>query len=240
VEALGVIPARLQSTRLPSKPLLLINGKTLIQWVYERAKQAITLDRLVVATDSPEIIKTVVEFGGEAALTSAEHVSGTDRVAEVARELPHELIVDIQGDEPLIRPESIDMLVELMAQNPEVHIATLITQCPEAEIDNPNIVKVVCGEDDFAVYFSRVPVPYFRNGNPRYYKHIGVYAFRKSTLMELNSQPKSKLEMIEGLEQLRALERNYRIKTVFTPYPTVAVDTPEDVHKVKRLLREVG
>lgn len=238
MEVLGVIPARLHSMRLPSKPLLQIKGKPLIQWVYERAKQAKKLSRLIVATDSSEIMRTVIQFGGEALLTSKKHPSGTDRVAEVARSLTHEIIVNIQGDEPLIRADSIDKLVDLMIKNSEVQIATLITRCHDDELRNPNIVKVVCGRNDFAVYFSRTPVPYFRNGNPNYYKHIGVYGFRRKILLALSNLPKSKLEKIEELEQLRALENNYRIKLIFTPYHTIGVDTPEDLQRVQRVLEE--
>lgn len=238
MEVVGVIPARLKSTRLPSKPLLQIGGKPLIQWVYERAKEAKTLNRLLVATDSPNIRNTVIQFGGEALLTSRKHSSGTDRVAEVMKKIPGEIIIDIQGDEPLVRSSSIDKLVDLMIQNSHVEIATLVTRCREDEFDNTNIVKVACGRDDFAIYFSRAPVPFFRNDNPDYYKHIGVYGFRRSTLLELSELPRSRLEEIEGLEQLRALEHNYRIKVVFTPYHTIGVDTPEDLYKVERFLKE--
>lgn len=213
-------------------------GKPLIQWVYERARGAETLDRLLVATDTAEISHTVIQFGGEALLTSGEHSSGTERVAEVARNLPYEIVVNIQGDEPLVRSASIDELVSFMVQNPEVELVTLVTRCHKDEFENPNIVKVACGKDDFALYFSRTPIPYFRNGNIDYYKHIGVYGFRRSTLLELSAMPRSKLEEIEDLEQLRALEHNYRIKVIFTPYHTIGVDTPEDLRKVEKVLKE--
>ncbi len=213
-------------------------GKPLIQWVYERAKGARTLDKLLVATDTLEIKNTVIQFGGEALMTSEKHPSGTDRVAEVARNLPYEIIVDVQGDEPLVKPASIDELVNSMVRDSEVKIATLVTRCREGELENPNIVKVACGKDDFAIYFSRMPIPYFRDGNTDYYKHVGVYGFRRSTLLELTALPKSKLEEIEGLEQLRALEHNYRIKVVVTPHHTIGVDTPEDISEVEKALRE--
>lgn len=213
-------------------------GKPLIQWVYERAKDARSLDRLLVATDAPEIRDAVRRFGGEAVLTSEAHSSGTDRVAEVAERFPCEIVVDIQGDEPLVRPASIDELVDLMLEDVDVQIATLVTPCGEDELENPNVVKVACGNDNFALYFSRARVPYFRNGNADHCKHVGVYAFRRSFLLELSQLPVSKLEKIEGLEQLRVLENDHKIKLVFTPHHSIGVDTPEDIRKVERALRE--
>jgi len=213
-------------------------GKPLIQWVYERAKTAKTLNRLLVATDTADISDTVTRFGGEVVLTSTEHTSGMERVAEVARNLPYEIVVNIQGDEPLVRPASIDELVTLMIRDSEVEVATLVTRCHKDELENPNVVKVACGTDDFALYFSRTPVPYFMDGSADYYKHIGVYGFRKQALLELSALPRSKLEEIEDLEQLRALEHHYRIRVVFTSYHTIGVDTPADLHKVERVLRE--
>jgi 3-deoxy-manno-octulosonate cytidylyltransferase (CMP-KDO synthetase) len=191
-----------------------------------------------VATDTAEIRETVTQFGGEAVLTSTEHSSGTERVAEVARNLPYEIVVDIQGDEPLVSSASIDELVSLMIRDSEAEVATLVTRCHEDELENPNVVKVACGTDDYALYFSRTPVPYSRDGTTDYYKHIGVYGFRKPILLELSALSRSKLEEREDLEQLRALEHHYRIRVVFSSCHTIGVDTPEDVHKVERVLRE--
>ncbi len=191
-----------------------------------------------MATDSAEIAETVRQFGGEALITSENHVSGTDRVAEVARKSEHEIVLNIQGDEPLLQSVSLDRLVETIVQNEEVKIATLVTRCRPDELDNPNIVKVACGNDDSAIYFSRSPIPYFRDGNANFYKHVGVYGFRRETLLKLSGLPATRLEEAEGLEQLRALEHNYRIRVIFTPYWTTGVDTREDVHKVEKLLKE--
>jgi 3-deoxy-manno-octulosonate cytidylyltransferase (CMP-KDO synthetase) len=238
VKALGVIPARLHSTRLPSKPLFPILSRPLVQWVYEAASQSRSLDRLTVATDSVQIAEAVEQFGGEVLITSKEHTSGTDRVAEVARNSGHEIVLNIQGDEPLLQPVSLDRVVDAIIQNEDVQIATLVTRCRQEELDNPNVVKVVCGKDDSALYFSRAAIPYFRDGEGYHYKHIGVYGFRRDALLRLSNLPASRLEQAEGLEQLRALEYNYRIRVVFTPYWTTGVDTREDVHKVEKILKE--
>ena len=238
MDVLGVIPARLQSQRLPQKPLLEIRGKPLIQWVYERARDAKALDRLLVATDAPEIREAVHRFGGEAILTSRQHASGTDRVAEVAEDLPCTIVVDIQGDEPLIRADSIDELVSVMLKDPSLPVATLAAPCGQDELDDPNVVKIACGNGDFAVYFSRAKVPYFRNGSASHYKHVGVYAFRRAFLLELSRLPVSKLERTEGLEQLRVLENGHKIKLIFTRHRSIGVDTPEDIRKVAEALGE--
>jgi len=222
----------------------MVGGKALIQRVYEQAKQAKRITSVVVATDDERIVDAVRRFNGEAVLTRTDHASGTDRVAEVAREHPDaQLVINIQGDEPLMRPEMIDRLVDAMEQEPTVPMGTLMTLLKDqAALTNPNIVKVVVDSQGFALYFSRSVIPFQRSADakPAYYKHLGVYAYRRDFLLKFTQLPPTKLEQIESLEQLRALEHGYRIKVVETPFDTVSVDTAEDVKRVERILREIG
>lgn len=244
MKAHGIIPARFHSTRLKGKPLIDLAGKPMIQRVYERAKSASSLSSLVVATDDTRIFNTVREFGGEVILTSPNHQSGTDRIAEAVRTKgfqDSDIIVNIQGDEPTIEPNTIDAAVCIFEKDPSVNMGTLAFMVKnEEEIRSPDIVKVVMDKDGFALFFSRFPIPYFRgkDGSPLYYKHIGLYAYRKDFLLKFSELPKGRLEMAESLEQLRALENGYRIKVVVVEVDSVAVDTPEDVGKVIKILRE--
>jgi len=242
MKALGVIPARFASTRFPGKPLALLAGKPVVQWVYERAKRATRLSDVIVATDDQRIFDCVRKFGGNAAMTRADHPSGSDRVAEVARDSGADLIVNIQGDEPLIAPAAIDLGVELLASRPEDQVGTLVRPLTRpVELGDPNVVKVALTDDGHALYFSRSPIPHVRGGGdparwPQlysyYYKHIGLYVFRRHFLFEFVGWPPGKLERAESLEQLRILERGLKIAAAITDYEARGIDTPEDLQRL--------
>ncbi len=238
MQVCGVIPARLESSRLPRKLLLNDTGKTLIQHTWEAASSSEKLDRLIVATDSLEILETVHGFGGKAYLTG-EHPSGTDRIAEVAsKELfDAEILVNIQGDEPEISPQSIDQLIELLIVTPNAEMATLATPIRELEqLNDRSCTKVVCRTDGSAMYFSRLPIPYCRDLAPEtllpdqspWLLHLGIYAYRRPFLLDLTQIPPTPLEQLEKLEQLRALESGATIQVAQVSHPTVGIDTPED------------
>jgi 3-deoxy-manno-octulosonate cytidylyltransferase (CMP-KDO synthetase) len=236
----GIIPARYGSTRLPGKVLADIAGKPLIQHVYARARQSLSLDRLVVATDDDRIFDRVQGFGGEALKTSPTHASGTDRVAEAAQILqPKEadLIVNIQGDQPLFEPRMIDEVVGPFRDDPNLKMGALVypIQTPE-ELANPNVVKVVFDRKGFALYFSRSPMPYVIPSSPapRYFKHIGPYAYRMGFLLKFTKMDQGDLERSESLEQLRVLEHGYRIRVVETKFDSQEVDTPEDLERIRK------
>ena len=233
-----IIPSRYASTRLPGKPLLDIAGKPMIQHVVERVRQARRPSRIIVATDDERIAEAVRSFGGEARMTSTDHPTGTDRLAEVAATLPEmDLILNIQGDEPLIPVQAIDELVAAFDDCPDLPMATLMTPMTETEYDNPAAVKVVTTLDGHALYFSRSLIPYPRNRGLewRCFKHIGVYAYRRDFLLRFAALPPSPLEVTESLEQLRALENGYRIRVIETPFRSIGVDTPADLEEVRRL-----
>ncbi len=234
----GVIPARYESVRFPGKPLALICGKPMIQYVYERCQRAVMLDQLIVATDDTRIYDTVTVFGGNAVMTSARHASGTDRIAEAVQAMDCDLVINIQGDEPLIDPSIIDGLASMMLNDSSIVMATPIVQgSSEDERDNPNIVKVVCDKNGFALYFSRSVIPFVRDKEPeKWYKHIGLYGYKKNFLVQFVKLPQSYLERAEKLEQLRALENGYRIKTLVTDYDGMGVDTPADLEEVEKRL----
>jgi len=242
IKALGVIPARYASTRFPGKPLAVLAGKPVVQWVYERAKKANRLSEVIVATDDQRIFDCVKAFGGNARMTRPDHPSGSDRVAEVARHSDVDLVVNIQGDEPLIAPEAIDLAVELLATRPHDQVGTLVRPLtrPE-ELSDPNVVKVVLAEDGHALYFSRSPIPHLRGGgdpsrwlqlNSFYYKHIGLYVFRRDFLLQFVTWPPGKLERAESLEQLRILERGEKMSAAITDYEARGIDTPEDLQRL--------
>ena len=236
---LCVIPARYFSTRLPGKPLADIAGKPMIQRVYERAILAKRPGQVIVATDHDLVYDAIVNFGGQAMLTSPEHPTGTDRLAEVAGRFPEvDLIINVQGDEPLIPPEVIDQLAEAFDGHPELQMATLMTKMDESEYNNPSVVKVVTDLQGYALYFSRALVPYPRNntGIPMY-KHIGIYAYRRDFLLKYANLSPTPLEKTESLEQLRALEHGYRIKVLKTDFQSIGVDTMEDLEKVNLLFK---
>jgi len=245
MNAIGVIPARWGSTRFEGKLLADLCGKPVIQHVWENAKKAKTLDDLVVAADNEKIIRAVEGFGGKAVFTSPDQPSGTDRLAEVVNPLDVKIVVNIQGDEPLVQAIMIDNLVMTLAGEKNAQMATIIKRIEQKdEVANPNVVKVVIDKNGFALYFSRSPIPYDRAAQegdgkiPVYYKHIGLYAFTKDFLFTFRNLPHSTLESAEKLEQLRVLEFGYKIKVVETKFDTVGVDTPEDLEKVRRIVAE--
>lgn len=239
-----VIPARYASSRLPGKPLADIAGKPMIQHVYERASLAKLPIEVLVATDHEKVFKAVEAFGGKVVMTSPEHPTGTDRLAEVAALHPDaEIIVNVQGDEPLIKPEIIDELAgAFIGAPPELAMATLATPMTAQEENNPAAVKVVFDRAGYALYFSRALIPYprLRHAELIYYKHIGIYAYRRDFLLEFAKLAPTPLERAESLEQLRALEHGYRIKVLKTDFRAVGVDTPEDLELVNAILTKTG
>jgi 3-deoxy-manno-octulosonate cytidylyltransferase (CMP-KDO synthetase) len=234
----AVIPARFASSRLPGKPLAEIGGRPMIEHVYRRVAASPIVSQVIVATDDLRIATRVHEFGGQVRLTKA-HETGTDRLAEVAATLDCDIVVNVQGDEPLIDPGAIAEAVSPFAHEPDVLVTTLFRRISEpAELTNPNVVKLVVDRGGFALYFSRAPIPHLRDprgGWPPLYKHVGLYAYRRSALMVLASLEPTPLERAESLEQLRALEHGIRIKAVETRYDSFGVDTPEDLEQVRRL-----
>lgn len=237
MRAVGVIPARYASSRFPGKPLADLRGRPLVQHVYERARRSKTLARVVVATDDLRIRDAVVAFGGEVQLTGLHHPSGTDRVAEVAASLSCEIVVNIQGDEPLIEPPMIDEAVSPFFVESDLIMGTVCRRLEkEEEWQSPHVVKVVRDRRGFALYFSRTPIPYARvQGRYSYYKHIGLYVYRREFLLTLASLAPTPLEETEQLEQLRALEYGYPIRVVETKYDSIGVDTPEDLERIARI-----
>ena len=242
MKILCVIPARYASTRLPGKPLKDVAGKPMICRVYDRASQAKTLSGVVVATDDERILRAVEDHGGRAMMTAKDHPTGTDRLAEVAAAYPDvDLIINVQGDEPLIEPSLIDELGRAFDGDAELQMATVMTPMEdEAEQKNPNNVKVVTDKNGCALYFSRSLLPYPRNdaGTP-VYKHIGIYAYRRDFLLAYAKMAPTPLERTESLEQLRALENGYKIKCIRTNARFVGVDTPEDLAKVNEIYRRM-
>lgn len=243
----AIIPARYASTRLPIKPLIDLCGKSMIQRVYEQAKKSSLINRVIVATDHETIIEKVKSFGGEAILTPIDCKSGSDRIAHAARDLDDaNIIVNVQGDEPLIVPQMIDETITPLINDPAIHVSTAVKKIVNADdLINPNIVKVVLDRESYAVYFSRSPIPYLRNGvdvtqwhlKHSYFKHFGLYVFRREFLLKFSSWDESKLETIEKLEQLRIIENGYKIKTVITEYDSISVDTEEDAVHVRNIIK---
>jgi 3-deoxy-manno-octulosonate cytidylyltransferase (CMP-KDO synthetase) len=236
---LGVIPARFASSRFPGKALALLAGKPILQHVYERASQARYLSKLIIATDDDRIAKAARSFGAQVQITRPDHLSGTDRVAEVASSDHAEVIVNIQGDEPLIDPVAIDTAALALLDDPELPMATLKKRIEiPSEVNNPNVVKVVADFDGDAIYFSRCPIPCLRDGGQGsivHYKHIGLYVYRREFLLAYSGLPVGPLEQAERLEQLRAIENGYRIRVVETEYESLGVDTPEDLERIAAL-----
>lgn len=240
MQVVAVIPARFSSTRFPGKALATIAGKPMVQHVFERARGAQRVSRVLVATDDERILQAVVGFGGEAVMTRADHRSGTERVAEVAAHVEAEVYMNVQGDEPLIDPAAIDALVAAMEEE-SVNVATLCTPITEpAEIVDPNVVKVVEDFEGNALYFSRAPVPWVRDEKKavgmQHRKHLGLYAYRRAALLEFPTLPPGELEKLEQLEQLRLLENGYKIRVVETEYNSIGVDVPADVARVEQML----
>ena len=236
MNSIAIIPARLASTRLARKMLREISGKPLIGWVYEAVCASPLLSQVIIATDSEEILEVCLRHNWKAQMTSARHRSGTERVHEVSNSVAADVYLNVQGDEPLTRSEHIATLLEVM-KDASVQVGTLKTPCPEHEVDNPNAVKAVAAADGRALYFSRATIPFDRDGvQPRYFKHLGLYAYRKPALDLFVSQPESALEKSERLEQLRFLENGIPIYVGETPYDSVGVDTEEDLRRVAEVL----
>jgi 3-deoxy-manno-octulosonate cytidylyltransferase (CMP-KDO synthetase) len=242
MRAVGLIPARYRASRFPGKPLAQIAGMPMIQRVWCGARGAKSLERVIVATDDARIAAACRDFGAEVALTRADHASGTDRIAEVAAGLDCDVVVNVQGDEPLIEGFAIDAVVEALAGDPDVPIATLVHAAdPDAQND-PNRVKVVLDRRGRALYFSRSAIPFVREGEslPRCWQHVGLYAYRRDFLLRFTALPPTPAERSEGLEQLRALEHGYPIRcAVIEGWTSAAVDVPEDVALVEARLRDL-
>ena len=233
-----VIPARYDSTRLPGKPLKDICGKPMICRVYERTQKCKLADEIIVATDDERIFQAVEKNSGRAMMTNKNHKTGTDRLAEVAEKFPDaKIIVNVQGDEPLIEPRLIDELIEQFTDE-NLHMATVATEIADDEMNNPNNVKVVIDKNNNALYFSRSLIPYPRNKNKsKVYKHIGIYAYRRNFLLEYAKMESTELEQAESLEQLRALENGYKIRVIKSDYKFIGVDTEEDLKLVNEIYK---
>lgn len=238
------IPARFSSTRFPGKPLAPISGKPMIQHVYERAQACPDLDETYVATDDKRIYACVEGFGGRAIMTAKNHQAGTDRIAEAAERLkvgPRAIVVNIQGDQPLFQPSILTDLIRPLNKDRTIPMSTLMCKIVEdKEIQDPNNVKVVVDANGYALYFSRLPIPFVRDrgSTPHYYKHIGIYAYSNEFLLTFTKLPYGKLEEMEKLEQLRALEHGFKIKVIETPFDSTEVDVPEDIIEVERQLAQ--
>lgn len=250
--AIVIIPARYSSSRFPGKPLCLLFDKPIIRHVYERARSAGLVEEVFVATDDRRIYDAVEGFGGNAIMTSGEHQSGTDRIAEAVLQLQAsaDIIVNVQGDEPMIEPGMVDDVIRLLLEDKDASIGTLARRIEGPEdINDPNVVKVVFSADGNALYFSRAPIPYHRDSEELrvkssslrtphselfYYKHIGIYSYRKDVLLKFSKLPQTRLEELEKLEQLRALENGFRVKVKETVYETIGVDTPADLERVRK------
>jgi 3-deoxy-D-manno-octulosonate cytidylyltransferase len=238
MKIVGVIPARYASVRFPGKPLAPLAGKPMVVRVWEAARSAGRIDRVVVATDDERIAAVVRDAGGEAVLTSPEAASGTDRLAEAARQIPADIYVNVQGDEPLMSPSNIDAAVETLMADPRREIATLALPIHPSDAADPNVVKAAVAGDGRALYFSRAPIPYPRGGQPAYRKHLGIYGYKAATLQRLAALSPSPLERMESLEQLRWLEAGYTIWVGEAIDDSIGVDTPEDLRKAELLFRK--
>ena len=233
-----MIPSRWASSRLPGKPLADIGGVPMVERVYRRAAAARGIASVIVATDDDRIAGAVARFGGRCVMTRPDHPSGTDRIAEVARSLSCDIVINVQGDEPALDPAAIEAALAPLADDASVPMGTIGAPLDEAALQNPNAVKVLVDRHGFALYFSRAPVPYRRESGQAsgaVLRHIGLYAYRRDFLLMLATLPQTPLERIESLEQLRALEHGHRIRVVETSYTSVSVDTPEDLERVRRL-----
>ena len=257
MKVLAVIPARYGSTRLPGKPLSLIGDKTMVQWVYENVKKCELIDKVIVATDDVRIFNHVKHFGGEVMMTLKKHRSGSDRVAEVAKKIPSDIVVNIQGDEPLISKNILYKTIIECIKNKKLNVVTPICRVEYySELFDTNFVKVVVDKNFYALYFSRSVIPFVRDGlvlqqqnfvvkdnqiieKINFYRHIGVYVYKRSFLFKFLSLPQGKLEQVEKLEQLRILEHGYRIKTVLVDENPINVDTKEDLKKVRKIFKNI-
>lgn len=235
-----IIPARYESTRLKGKPLIEVKGKPIIQWVWEKAVMANLADRVIIATDNEKIYETALLFGAEAEMTLDTHTSGSDRIAEVVERHPEiSYIVNLQGDEPLITPESIDEVIKGVKQE-GADISTLVRVLNDKkEIENPNCVKCVMDNNGYALYFSRSKIPYERNtGFAKTYGHLGIYGYKREALIKMTQLEQSSLELAESLEQLRALQAGMKIKTAVVDFKPIGIDTPDDLKRFKEIIEE--
>ena len=245
MKIVAVIPARWESSRLKGKILADINGKPMIQHVWERVKKAHNVDEVVIAVDKDKVQKVVEAFGAKTVFTSPEQPSGTDRIAEVASTIDADVYINVQGDEPMIHPMMVDELAQVFQYEKNVQMATLVKRIQrEQDVYDPNVVKCVMDRKGYALYFSRSPIPYIRADNAekidvsgKYFKHVGLYSYTKDFLFTYTNLPKSILESDEKLEQLRVLEHGYKIKTIETRYETIGVDTQEDLDRVREILK---
>lgn len=233
-----IIPARYGSSRLEGKPLIEVEGKPIIQWVYEKAQQAKLADLIIVATDDERIFNAVKAFGANVEMTSTEHKCGSDRIKEVAMRHPEiSYIVNLQGDEPLIKPESIDEVAKNVKFDETADISTLIRKITPEEAENPNLVKCIVDCNGFAMYFSRSKIPFERNsGKAEFFGHLGIYGYKREALIKMTEMPQTSYEMAESLEQLRALQNGMRIKTSVVDFVPVGIDTAEDLEKFKSII----
>jgi len=243
MDIIGVIPARYSSVRFPGKVLADLLGKPMIQHVWERAKQVRILDEVIIACDHNIVLEAARAFGAKAVMTSKEHLSGTDRIAEVVNPLDVKIVINIQGDEPLIHPTMIDSVARALLDDRTLTMSTIMKKIEGLDkVLDPNIVKVIVDKNNFALYFSRAAIPYLASSSevkhPVYYKHMGLYGYTKDFLFTFKNLPASSLEKTEKLEQLRVLEAGYRIKAIETKFDTQSVDTPEDLEKVKTILNK--
>ncbi len=241
---IGIIPARYASTRFPGKVLADIAGKPMIQRVYEQVCKVSLINDVLIATDSEEVVKRAEDFGARAIMTYSDCKTGTDRITEVVKDIKCDIVVNVQGDEPLISPEVINLALQPLIKDTNIKMGTVVSRInEESQLLNPNVAKVVVNKDNFALYFSRAVIPCSKQKildfkRYVYYKHISVYVYRKDFLIKFSSMPQTPLENIEDLEQLRALENGYKIKVVITDYNTVSVDVPEDIEKVTKIIEK--
>ncbi len=246
MKKVAFIPARFDSKRFKGKPLALIAGKPLIQHVYQRSRKCLELDKIYVATDDLRIYRCVTDFGGEAIMTDERHLSGTDRIAEGAEKInlqDRDIVVNIQGDQPIFQPSIIADLIRPLIQEPEIPMSTLMYRIKgDQELHDTNNVKVAVDKNGYALYFSRLPIPFCRDQETQtaHYKHLGLYAYRKEFLLRFTRLPYGLLERAEKLEQLRALEHGYKIKVVETIFDSTEVDTPEDIKRVEQTLSQLN
>ena len=241
MKSIAVIPARYASTRFPGKVLADLGGKPILRHVWERTKRS-KADTVLIAVDDPKVFEAARAFGADVVMTSPNHPSGSDRIWEAVRERDAEVIINVQGDEPFVKPQVIDALIDAMSDAGAPDMATVAVPCPRAEFaDNPNMVKVVMSADSYALYFSRSMIPFLRTGGTEMetFRHWGIYAYRREALARFVSLPEGNLEKCEKLEQLRALENGMRIKVIRTVYQSVGIDTPEELEKAERFLAEL-
>jgi len=243
MEAVAVIPARYKSSRFEGKVLADIFGKPMLQYVWESAKEAKLLDEVIIACDDERVKEVAQGFGAKVMMTAKEHLSGTDRIAEVVALMDVKVVVNIQADEPLIKPVMIDSIVDALLKDKSLEMVTLMKRINDPEeINNPNVVKVVVDKNNFALYFSRAPIPYKAKDSsvkePVYFKHIGIYGYTKDFLFTYKNIPASILEETEKLEQLRVLSEGFKIKVLETKYETIGVDTPQDLERLKEYLKK--